>query len=297
MNRVFVVKLKNKIYLMKKDIYDYTTFAPNENAIGEIIYNSIKKVNEKGFPLSQIFTSNIITNEINILEKETDFFLLNIINKSKEKQNLILFILNPDIIVNAKKIEILYYHLVKENLVYIKYIINRKIIDINNLNTVISTKFMKNFIGIPLINYVEILFTNTDNNNIQYRVFPFFVYVENDDFINHFINSIYNLFIERVNYPYKTYSEKSVAYGIITQDILFLNKFYSENSNNVIGNVNRKFIRNLLRTNTNIAIEFIYLSQIIEETTTNEIKTNYIELKFRNTSYSSTTIANEITPS
>lgn len=297
-NKTFLVNIDNKIYLLRKNIYDYSTFNPDTNIINEVIYNSlnpsIKIINNN--KLDNISFSSSITNEGHQYLYNDNYYNFkgtNLINNSDNKQYIIIEILNPDFIVNGNKIEILYYHMITHQHQIQKFLIGKYVNNISNLENI---SIIKTLINLPIVNYIELFYEDINNNIKRYIIIPELIYTNNIHYINYFVNTKNNLILDRTNYVTKYNSEKLYTHTFIILDLGFLSRVIQENTLNIL----KPNILEIKKTTTTLEVnslfinELFYTSQIINENTNNTLRNTYKEyLKFTTLNYTSSILINE----
>lgn len=295
--RTFVVNVNNRIYILKKNIYDYSTFSPDTNVITDVAYNTIKQPTKSLSFVSDIFTSSIIVNELYQYLYNNDYYYLKITNliENDNKQYVVVELLNPEFFINGKRIELIYYHLINQENFIQKHAITKYEIDVSDIN---SYKIVRVILNAPIINCVEVIYTDVNNNTTRYIITPEIIRTNNIHYINRYIGNFNGIFLERdINTLSKENLENTYTHTLILSDLELINRTVLDNVVNQIKESEIKsFSSSQIVFGRTIMDELFFITTSLNESTNNTVRENYLVSNIHGISYTSTTIVSELVP-
>lgn len=276
MERYFLTKRDNRIFLVKTKIDDYTTFNPSNTDFAEITLNSINlNSNNNNFIQSQLISSNI-TYEYDVFTRYVNTFAINFYQKDLDLQNIVIY--NPfDIIekqLNINDINEIFIVFYTGEDIKKKYRVFSISYD-DNIQDIIFNSTLKAGIHIkvlnkPLINYFKLYVKEYNTNKYKLLLFQDIkIKTLSDEILNIILDKTSNINV--IDKQYVSYIPNTT----ILSEVFLISKTFSENiPNNYFTSIISYDKVNSTITATYITMEYNFNSYVFNENIQNNINLN-----------------------
>lgn len=276
MERYFLTKRDNRVFLVKTKIDDYTTFNPSNTDFAEITLNSINlNSNNNNFIQSQLISSNI-TYEYDVFTRYVNTFAINFYQKDLDLQNIVIY--NPFNIIkkqlNINDINEIFIVFYTGEDIKKKYRVFSISYD-DNIHNIIFNSTLKTGINIkvfnkPLINYFELYVKEYNTNKYKLLLFQDIkIKTLGDEVLNIILDKTSNINV--IDKQYVSYIPNTT----ILSERFLISKTFSENiPNNYFTSIISYDNVNSTITATYITMEYNFNSYVFNENIQNNINLN-----------------------
>lgn len=276
MERYFLTKRDNRVFLVKTKIDDYTTFNPSNTDFAEITLNSINlNSNNNNLIQSQLISSNI-TYEYDVFTRYVNTFAINFYQKDLDLQNIVIY--NPFNIIekqlninNINEIFIVFYTGKDIKKKYRVFSISYD----DNIQDIIFNSTLKAGIHIkvltkPLINYFKLYVKEYNTNKYKLLLFQDIkIKTLSDEILNIIFDKTSNINV--IDKQYVSYIPNTT----ILSERFLISKTFSENiPNDYFTSIISYDKINSTITATYITIENSFNSYVFNENIQNNINLN-----------------------